>query len=101
MEDYNERECQDFIDDTVGLLKEKQIAELSSIASSAGLANELTRDVEFWRWMGKNYPKDFGSAGQIAEAAGSKPFWTRIQLQGKGYEWDWMNAQRGKITNVF
>ena len=93
MHDYNEQECRNFIVDTVELLKEKQVAELSSIASSTSLANSLTADVEFWKWMGRNFPNDFSTAEQIANAANTKPFWTKIsQLQGKGYEWDWVTS---------
>ena len=101
MNEYNEQECQSFIIETVELLKEKQVSELTSIATSTSLANSLTADVEFWKWMGRNFPNDFSTAQQIADTVNSKPFWARLQLQGKGYEWDWVTSQRNQITNMF
>jgi hypothetical protein len=91
----------DFLNDTVELLREKQVAALSSVAASSWVADELTKEVEFWKWMGRNYSNDFGSVESIMRAAEEKPFWTRLQLQGKGYEWDWMTRQRGLIENLF
>ena len=101
MKDINEHEAQEFIIDSVNLLKDKQAAELSSVASSAPITNALTNDVEFWKWMGRNYPNDFGSAEKILNSMEKINGGMRNTVQGKGYEWDWTANQRNQIKNVF
>lgn len=63
---------------------------LAAFQQSAGLVN----DVEFWRWMGENYPRNLGNPQLIQQTAAANGDWLRLQLQGKGYEWDFMTAQR-------
>lgn len=73
------------ISDTVELSKRQTTQNLLSAATSLKQTNVLVNDVEFWKWMGQNHPNSF----------------TRVQLQGKGYEWDWMTQQRANIKNLF
>ena len=52
--------------------------------------------------MGRNYPKNFGSFEATQQTISTHNLqWTKTILQGKGYEWDWMTAQRNNISNVF
>ena len=98
---FTERELPEFINDTIELLKKKQIAELSSAASSVAIVNALTNEVEFWQWLARNYPNDFGSAEQIAASMAKIQGGMRNTFQGKLYEWDWMKKQRNQIKNIF
>ena len=86
--------------DTSQLAAQYNANHLSSTAIAAQGSNALANDVEFWKWMGRNYQNsgifDSGASMQeyIAQGAG-KEDWLVKQIQGKGYEWDWMSAQRG------
>ena len=92
--------------ETSDLIAQKEIANLSGAAVAAQSSNALSNNVEFWKWMGRNYSNSgiFDSASSmnqyIAQGIG-KEEWLTKQLQGKGYEWDWMTAQRGKVKNIF
>ena len=37
---------------------------------------------------------------QYISGGAGKEGWMIKQLQGKGYEWDWMTTQRGNIKNL-
>lgn len=95
------------IDDTSRLLAEENRNMLISVASSYLHDNALTEKVEFWKWMDQNYSSANGhmfSSNQtmkdyIAQGSG-KSDWVYKQLQGKGYEWDWMQKQRSNIKNL-
>ena len=93
------------MDETSHLVSVYNTTQLSSMALAAQSSNALTDNVEFWKWMGRNYRRsgifDSTSSMQRYIARGEgKEAWFSKQLQGKGYEWDWMSAQRGSPKNI-
>ena len=94
------------IDDTSKLVAKKNINVLAQGAVAAQSSNALANKVEFWKWMDRNYAGSgiFSSNNSmqeyISQGAG-KEEWVVKQLQGKGYEWDWMAQQRNNIKNLF
>ena len=103
-EHVNELEAMRMMQDTAELIRHRQgdnLSRLLAASKSAGITNRAVGDVEFWKWLGKNYPKDFGNAMAAKGAALGKPGWSRTILQGKGYEWDWMESQRNSLSKVF
>lgn len=96
------------IDDTSRLLSDENKKALISAASAYRADNALAENVEFWKWMNQNYSSANGhmfssnSAMKeyIAQGQG-KSDWMYKQLQGKGYEWDWMQTQRNSLRNIF
>ena len=94
------------MNDTSKLLSKESGKILSAGAIGAHSSNVLSNEVEFWTWMQRNYSGSgiFDSADSmqnyISSGAG-KEAWLGKQLQGKGYEWDWMSQQRGNIKNIF
>ena len=95
-----------FLSETSQLVSKQYANQLSSAATAAQNANALANQVEFWKWMGRNYSAggmfDSPAAMQeyIAGGAG-KEAWFAKQAQGKGYEWDWMARQRADPRNLF
>lgn len=92
--------------DTSQLIAQNEVSTLSGAAVAAQTSNALSNNVEFWKWMDRNYSKcgifdSVGSMNQYMAQGADKEQWLRTQLQGKGYEWDWMTAQRGKLKNIF
>lgn len=94
--------------DTSELAARKQVEQLQIVSNAYKASNDLTSNVEFWAWMDRN----FNGAGGNMFASNSalnaylskgdgKVEWVRKQLQGKGYEWDWMQQQRSSFRNVF
>lgn len=96
------------LDDTSRLLAGENQKALLSAASSYFSDGALAENVEFWKWMNQNYSsanghmfssnsamKEYISRGKGCEE------WVYKQLQGKGYEWDWMQAQRHNLQNLF
>lgn len=102
----SEQEAVQMIQDTSELVAAHHANQLSSAAAAAQSSNALTNNVEFWKWMGRNYQSSgiFNSGESmmqyISQGAG-KEQWMIKQLQGKGYEWDWMTQQRGSLQKVF
>lgn len=102
----SENEIMEMLNETSQLLVENKVNTLSSAVIAAQKSNALSNDVEFWKWMQRNYMNsgvfDSNSTMQdyIAKGAG-KEEWISKQLQGKGYEWDWISTQRGKVKNLF
>lgn len=96
----------EMINDTGRLAAAQNIANLSSMANAARGANALANDVEFWKWLGRNFngsgifESNASMLNYINQGAG-KEVWFAKQLQGKGYEWDYMTAQRGSLRNIF
>ena len=84
------------MEDTSKLIAQEKATNLGTATVAFGQSANLANEVEFWRWMGNNYPKDLGNVQLIQEAANTKSRWLNTQLQGKGYEWDYMVAQRMK-----
>ncbi len=92
--------------DTSQLVAQNKAEQLVSATIAAQGSNALADKVEFWKWMERNYSNSgiFASseAAQKYIASGTgKEEWVLKQLQGKGYEWDWMQVQRRDITNIF
>lgn len=102
----SENEALEMIQETSRLAAKENIQLLSDAVIAAQSSNSLANSVEFWKWMGRNYSKSgiFDSASSmqqyISQGAG-KEEWVLKQLQGKGYEWDWMAAQRNSFKNIF
>lgn len=86
--------------DTGALLAQEQAAYLGEMAAAFTESAKLANEVEFWRWMGANYPQHFSSAEQIRQTAAEKAEWMRTQIQGKGYEWDYMTMQRSRLSKL-
>lgn len=94
------------INDTGRLAALRKAGDLSGFAVSAHQSNLLSNEVEFWRWMARNYhgsgifDSPSSMLGYISQGS-AKEQWLARTVQGKGYEWDYMTAQRGSITNLF
>lgn len=93
------------MDDTSQLVARHNVEQLSASAVAAQSSNTLTNNVEFWKWMSRNYQTSgiFDSASSMQEYIRQgigKEQWFAKQLQGKGYEWDWMARQRGNAKNI-
>lgn len=105
-DELKEEEVLKMIDDTSKLVAKKNINVLAQGAVAAQSSNALANKVEFWKWMDRNYAGSgiFSSNNSmqeyISQGAG-KEEWVVKQLQGKGYEWDWMAQQRNNIKNLF
>lgn len=72
---------------------------------SAQHSNALTNDVEFWRWLSRNYSKSgiFDSPSSMLDyisQGSTKEAWLSRTVQGKGYEWDYMAGRRGSVRNM-
>ena len=101
---YNEQEYLSMIEDTSKLVAQEKATNLSNAVVSFNQSANLANEVEFWNWLGKNYPKHLGSTELIQQTAREKARWLNTQLQGKGYEWDYMAMQRmkpDKVLSVF
>lgn len=104
--DISETEMIQMLNETSQLIAKHNINQLSSAAVAAQGSNSLSNNVEFWKWMGRNYSKsgifksNISMQQYIAKGVNNEE-WMIKQLQGKGYEWDWMTAQRESIDNIF
>lgn len=104
----NEEEIMTCFRDTTELAVKKQVNNLQVIANIYENSTRLTNRIEFWDWMDRNFNGVSGhmfSSNQsmktyIAGGTG-KADWLYKQLQGKGYEWDWMQKQRSSFKNIF
>lgn len=102
----SESEILHMLDETSQLVVKHNANQLSSAAVAAQGSNALSDNVEFWKWMGRNYSGsgifDSSTSMQqyIAQGTG-KEGWVAKQLQGKGYEWDWMTSRRESLKNIF
>lgn len=101
----SENEMIEMLNETSQLVVKNNTNQLASAAIAAQGSNTLSNNVEFWKWMGRNYSSSgiFDSSlsmqQYIAQGAG-KEAWMIKQLQGKGYEWDWMSVQRESAKNI-
>lgn len=95
-----EKEYLEMIRDTSDLVAKEKAMQLGEMASAANESAKLANEVEFWKWMGANYPKDLSNTRLIQQASTEKARWLRTQLQGKGYEWDYMVSQRMKPSKI-
>ena len=89
------------IHETSNLVAKEKSVSLSNAIIAYHETAPISNEVEFWHWLSKNYPKDLSSAKLIQQAALSKPRWLTTQIQGKGYEWDYMLLRRSDPFNIF
>lgn len=104
--EYTSDEIMNVISDITELIKEKQVFGLANTFGAAHNADQLTNNVEFWKWMGKNFDTPITSdkgAKQFAESIKQYALkkGNRNPIQGKVYEWDFMKCQRNNIKNIF
>jgi hypothetical protein len=97
---------ENYIKDTSRLIAEDKIEDIGNAFNAYKSAMNYSKEVEFWRWMKLNYKSSgiFDSAESIQNYILSSPGradWLKLQLQGKGYEWDWMMNQQENLKNVF
>lgn len=102
---FEENEYLEYVFDSTQLAQEYQLNIVSDAVVAADQADKLTDMVEYWKWMQRNFSKsgifDSPQAMQIyLNSDPNKEGWLRKQLQGKGYEWDWIQTQRRNIRNV-
>ena len=104
----NKNEFLEMIKDTSQLLGSKQSRILETAMSSNAMSDSLVNNVEFWSWMNRNYSSAGGGMFSSNEAmkeyirsGPGKAIWMEKQLQGKGYEFDWVQKQRHNILNIF
>lgn len=103
MADMSESGILHMLDDTSQLMASESAAQLSAAVEAAQASNALTDNVEFWSWMGRNFKnicQTNGSMQQYILQGATKENWMAKQIQGKGYEWDWMASQRMMLGNV-
>lgn len=99
----DEQEVMQMMQRTAKLISRRQgesLSRLLAASKGAGIVNQTVDNVEFWKWLGNNYPRNFGGA-VTQHTVLEKPRWSRTILQGKGYEWDWMKSQRNSFNKVF
>ena len=94
----------EMLQDTGSLIAVEKVKYFGEMAAAVGESGKITNEVEFWKWMGENYPHNLGTNEAIQKTAIEKAQWLKTQLQGKGYEWDYMSALRArpsKILSIF
>ena len=94
------------MDETSQLIAQNTVDRLGGAAVAAQNSNALTNEVEFWKWMSRNWDKSgifdsVDSMQQYINQGITKEEWFTNQIQGKGYEWDWIQKQRGDVKNIF
>ena len=94
------------MNDTSKLFAEKNAERLSEAAIAFSASKKVVNNVEFWKWLDRNYSSSgiFSnpeSMKQYISQGAGKEEWLAKQLQGKGYEWDWMTKQHNDIRNIF
>lgn len=105
MDKITENDILDFINDTSNIAANERITDISNGYSAYKGSIDYVKDVEFWKWMNKNYNKSgiFDGSKAIQDyilTSSGKANWMELQLQGKGYEWDFMMQQQGNIKNL-
>lgn len=106
--EYSGKEIVSMIQDTSQLMAHDKIDMMVSAAAAWKTSQNTAGNIEFWKWMNRNYSGANGhmfesnSAMQnyIASSQG-KADWMYKQLQGKGYEWDWMTKQKNSVKSLF
>lgn len=94
------------MEDTSQIIAQENSTRLSAMGPAAGESGTLTDSIEFWSWMNRNYEKSghFASSDSMQSYISGTPGqqnWAKNVVQGKGYEWDWMSAQRRLFKNLF
>ena len=99
--DIHEYEAINYLMDTARIFADTQARNIPTAIVSAKEAGKLANNVEFWKWMGKNY-RCLDNVNSIRKIAINKSEWLKCKiLQGKGYEFDFMVNQRNNIKNLF
>lgn len=104
--DVSDDDVIQMMNDTSQLVAKHNVDYLAPAAVAAQGSNALTNNVEFWKWMERNYrasgifASNTSMQQYISQGAG-KEEWMMKQLQGKGYERDWITAQRRNPKNFF
>ena len=95
MNNIDKKEIREFLSDTSRLLSKASVA-----VGSNNIAAAYAENVEFWQWIQRNFEgMDLSSSESIAaEFLEKEGFQT--QIAGKLYEWDWVNSERGQISNL-
>lgn len=104
--EFTAEEVFSMMDDTSHLISQENVTRLSSIGPAASESGTLADSVEFWSWMNRNYANSghFASSENMRSYMSGTPGqqnWAKKVVQGKGYEWDWMSAQRKSVKNLF
>lgn len=103
---FSAEEIFSMMDDTSQIIAQENSIRLSAMGPAASESGTLTDSVEFWSWMNRNYEKSghFASSDSMRSYMSDTPEqqnWAKKVVQGKGYEWDWMSAQRRSFKNLF
>lgn len=106
--DENKDEWLEVISNTAKLLANRQARVLETAVSSNAISDNLASNVEFWSWMNRNYSSAGGgmfasnqAMNDYIKSGSGKAMWMEKQLQGKGYEYDWVQKQRHNPLNIF
>ena len=104
----SESEICSMLQDTAQFIADDKVSKFGSAVAAYRTSNAIAENVGFWDWMNQNYSgangrmftsntamRNYVSSGQ------GKADWMYKQLQGKGYEWDWMHKQRHDIKKIF
>lgn len=103
---FSAEEVFSMMEDTSQIVAQENSTRLSAMGPAASESGTLTDSVEFWSWMNRNYEK----SGHFASSESMRSYmsgtqgqqnWAKKVVQGKGYEWDWMSAQRRSFKNLF
>lgn len=96
------------LQDTSQILAAERVKGLSSVAAAYKSSSAMAENVGFWDWMNQNYSganghmfADNNAMQSYVSGSQGKADWMYKQLQGKGYEWDWMQRQRHDIRKIF
>lgn len=106
--DENKDEWLEVISNTAKLLANRQARVLETAVSSNAISDNLASNVEFWSWMNRNYSSAGGgmfasnqAMNDYIKSGSGKAMCMEKQLQGKGYEYDWVQKQRHNPLNIF
>lgn len=105
LSDISESYMLNMINNTSELVAKFNTNTIYSPIIASKNSNDLVNSVEFWKWMDRNYSKseifkNNETMKQYISQGIGKEEWIAKQLQGKGYEWDWMKVQRESIKNI-
>lgn len=103
---YSIEDCLFMMKDTSEIIGQENATRLSVMGPAASESATLTDSVEFWSWMNRNFEKSghFSSSDSmqsLMNGTQNQQNWAKLQVQGKGYEWDWMSSQRKSFKNLF
>ena len=95
----NEKEIVGFMNETSHLIQKTQLDKITEIVLAAKQAEVLSDDVEFWKWFMSSYPK-FSDPKLLSLAAKNETNNITNFIQGKGFEWDFMQYERSQPKNI-